>query len=303
MIGFFADPYPDELLYSACGRYAKRTNYLNKQSVVTELFGKRGLSAIIDFPTRLRYFVSLLPPGNNYSVNKLIDENTIFPFHLPFLPIKRAKIVREEMKQENNNRLHTRLGTRAKQIKYPEFLRYCPNCVIEDREIYGEAYWHRIHQLAGILTCPNHKCFLSESPIEIGSMSSSHFHDTETSLPSILPKAVMLNFEDRNHKILHKLACDAKWLLSQNKLLIGGKIIRERYFNILLKQGHAYYNGRIRHNKLLQDSQKFLSNELLDMIGRISKRDNWISSLAQPGNINITYHPIRHLLLLTFLGL
>jgi hypothetical protein len=39
------------------------------------------------------------------------------------------------------------------------------------------------------------------------------------------------------------------------------------------------------------------------MIGRVSKRNNRISSLVQPGNINITYHPIRHLLLLTFLDL
>ena len=67
MIGFFPDPYPDELLYSACARYATITSYLNKQSVVSELFGKQGLSAIVDFPTRLEYFVSNLPYGHNYS--------------------------------------------------------------------------------------------------------------------------------------------------------------------------------------------------------------------------------------------
>lgn len=136
MIGFFPDPYPDELLYSACARYAKRTSYLNKQSVMVDLFGNRALSAIVDFPTRLQYFISVLPESHNYSVEKLIDENTLLPFHQPFMPIERAKIVRDEMKHEGNNRLQTRLGVRIKQIEYPEYLRYCPECINEDREKY-----------------------------------------------------------------------------------------------------------------------------------------------------------------------
>jgi hypothetical protein len=86
MIGFFPDPYPDELLYSACARYANRTKYLNKHSVIIELFGKRGLSAIMDFPTRLEYFISILPEGHNYSVEQLINENTILPYRSTFSP-------------------------------------------------------------------------------------------------------------------------------------------------------------------------------------------------------------------------
>lgn len=60
MIGFFPDPYPDELFYSACARYADRVKYPNKQLSLIKLSGQKGVSAIIDFPTRLDYFVSAL---------------------------------------------------------------------------------------------------------------------------------------------------------------------------------------------------------------------------------------------------
>ncbi|HEX8377847.1 MAG TPA: hypothetical protein VF602_08505 [Pedobacter sp.] len=53
MIGFFPDPYPDELLYSACARYSERVKYVNKQFIMEDMFGRRGLSAIVDFPLRI----------------------------------------------------------------------------------------------------------------------------------------------------------------------------------------------------------------------------------------------------------
>jgi hypothetical protein len=303
MIGFFPDSYPDELLYSACARYASRTKYLNKHSAIIELFGKRGLSAIVDFPTRLEYFISILPEGHNYSVEQLINENTLLPFHLPFLPIERAKVVRSEMRQKDDNRIHTRLGARAKQIENPKYLRYCSYCVDEDREKYGETYWHRVHQLAGIVICPTHQCFLKNSSVQLGRISSSFFHDAETVLPAKFFQPVGINVQNKSHKILHKIACDAEWLLLNGNLKIGSEMVQERYFNTLLKKGYAYYNGRLKYTNLLRATQQFFPPEIFKIIGRVSDKENWIIVLTQIGNVDVTYHPVRHLLLLAFLGL
>jgi hypothetical protein len=79
MIGFFPDPYPDELLYSACARYGERVNYPNKQMMVRDLFGKRGLSAIVDFPTRLEFLLSSIP-NHKYSAEEIINQKTLYPF-------------------------------------------------------------------------------------------------------------------------------------------------------------------------------------------------------------------------------
>lgn len=303
MIGFFPDPYPNELLYSACARYFRKTDYLNKKSVMTELFGKRGFSAIVDFPTRLNHLISVLPQGHKYSTKQIINKNTFFPYYQPFIPIKKAELVRNEMEKGDINRIHARLGTRIKQIENPKYLRFCPTCVFADRQKYGETYWHRIHQLAGILVCPSHQCFLENSSVQLGRMSSSFFHDAETFLPSNISKENKLNFQNPSHKIFYKTACDAQWLLLSPNLQIGSEIIRDRYFNILLKKGYAYYNGRLKHTKLLQASQNFFPPEVFEIIGRVSKRENWIIILTQVSNVDTTYHPIRHLLLLTFLGM
>ena len=304
MLGFFTDPYPDELLYSACARYAKRTLYLNKRSVINELFGKKGLSAIIDFPTRLEQLVSVLPKSHSYSAKQFINENSLFPYFQPFLPTKRAKLVEDEMKKDAvDNRIHARLGIRIKQIENPEYLRFCPACVFEDRKEYGETYWHRVHQLSGILVCPTHQCFLENSSIKLGRMSSSFFHDAETFLPSKISNINKLDSQNLSHKILIKVALDAEWLLSNPNLQMGSQVIRNRYFNILLKQGLAYFNGRLKHPKLLEACDVFFPPDLFQMVGRVSSKDNWILALAQCGNVEKTFHPIRHLLLLTFLGL
>jgi len=157
--------------------------------------------------------------------------------------------------------------------------------------------------LARCLVCPTHQCFLESSSVQIGRSSSSFFHDAETALPSEIPKAVKLTLQNTSHKIVHKIACDAEWLLLKGNLQIGGKVIRERYFNILLKQGYAYYNGRIKNSKFLKANQEFFPPEIFKLIGRVSGKENWITVLTQISNVDITYHPVRHLLLLTFLGL
>jgi len=41
-------------------------------------------------------------------------------------------------------------------------MRVCPLCVKEDRERYGETYWHLSHQLQGIDVCHKHGCYLTD---------------------------------------------------------------------------------------------------------------------------------------------
>lgn len=302
MIGFFTDVYPDELLYSACARYVRRAKYPHKQSALIELLGRRGLSAIVDFPSRLDYFVSILPSENSYSSESLISENTLLPFYEPFIPPKRAKLVRQEMKENSkDNVIRTRLATNVKQVKMPEFLRFCPICVEEDRGEYGNTYWHRLHQLPGILVCSIHHCFLENSTLRWERKIGSFFREAEEFVFPVKPKYLKKDIFD--HLVLTKLAEDAKWLLSQNNLCLEVEVIRERYFNLLLKSEYAYCNGRIRNNKLFNAFQNYFSSELLEILGCSieSTHRSWIFRLLEKGKTNVLFHPVRHLLMMTFL--
>lgn len=67
MLGFFPDPYPDELLYSACARYMDRLKYPNQRTGIQELFGAAQTPAIVDFPNRLDNLIKSLPPFHQYT--------------------------------------------------------------------------------------------------------------------------------------------------------------------------------------------------------------------------------------------
>src|SRR5260370_42571049 len=108
MIGFFPDPYPDELLYSACARFGDRSNYRNVATVARELFGRSGI-AVIALPNRLAHFISVLPPGHKYTVDRLIIDHTPLRFYSPFTEPGRVKIVLREMREKQENRICSRL--------------------------------------------------------------------------------------------------------------------------------------------------------------------------------------------------
>ncbi|MBR1752184.1 MAG: TniQ family protein [Ruminococcus sp.] len=46
-------------------------------------------------------------------------------------------------------------------------LRYCPVCAADDREKYGETYWHRVHQIPEISVCAKHRCRLVSAKYKI----------------------------------------------------------------------------------------------------------------------------------------
>lgn len=303
MLGFFPDPYPDELLYSACARYADRVQYPNKQSHIFELLGSHGLSAIVDFPNRIGYLISILPPGNHYSVKQIINENTLLPFYEPFLPSDRAELMRREMRlKSKDNNLRSRAAITVKQVRMPEYLRLCPLCLKDDRKEYGETYWHRLHQLPGVLVCPSHFCFLEDSSLEWKRGIGRHFYSagnhTSYKKPRLLKKA------DATQQILLKLAESAQWILSHLRILPGSDLIRDRYYNQLLKKELAYYNGRIRNNKLFKAFHGFYPNSLLEILGCSieSTYRSWIFRIVEKSKTDMIHHPIRHLLMMNFLG-
>jgi hypothetical protein len=46
--------------------------------------------------------------------------------------------------------------------------RFCPQCLREDLQKYGESYWHRSHQLPGVYTCISHRLPLLGTALPLG---------------------------------------------------------------------------------------------------------------------------------------
>jgi len=112
-----------------------------------------------------------------YSLDKLVLDHTMYPQYGRFIPLA-----------EKKEALY-RLGHNSCDVHYlfpvlprndgERYLRFCPLCVKEDRETYGEAYWHRKHQIRNMCICTKHKCRLVESNVLAKSEQSFTFCPAE----------------------------------------------------------------------------------------------------------------------------
>src|SRR5713101_4124025 len=99
----FADPYPDELLFSAWVRSAEHLRYPNKYAYFEQFTGRRQTEPIVDFPCHLDQFVAALPAPSLYTVDSLIQDHTLYPYYRPFLPAERALRLYENMRGDSGN--------------------------------------------------------------------------------------------------------------------------------------------------------------------------------------------------------
>jgi len=263
MIGYFPDPYPDELFYSLCARYSERMQYPSKTAVNQELFGLMRANASIDLPGHLDFFAAALPPDHSCGqVKRLIERHTLWPFYRPFLSIERQQAVLAAMRGVAGYRPDLHAGTAGSEIPRPEWLRFCPKCVEEDRRRLGECYWHRTHQVPGVYLCPTHEILLENSSTGVGwRWSSIEFTPAETVLHSTSWRELPLSHPW--HKLLLYLSREAAWLLDQPTLDANQVAVRKRYKIVLAEQGLASYTGLVKTQQLLQAFADFYPADLL----------------------------------------
>jgi len=151
---FFPVPYEDEVLYSVLARYHVRSGNTSYKATMKDLFGSTSVTAVMDLPSNIQNLVNNMPLNSRYTEEYLIKSHTLFPFYSAFLPPERAEQVFESMKGENGGSIYSRTGIMASSIVLNQYFKFCPVCAKEDKLQYGELYWHRVHQIPGVLVCP-----------------------------------------------------------------------------------------------------------------------------------------------------
>jgi hypothetical protein len=302
MLGFFTDPLTDEPLYSSAARYSDRLPYPNRECAAERIFGSVSAAAV-DFPTGLDHLISVLPKGHLYTSDRFIDNNTHYPYFAPFVPTERAKVLRQEMCIGTANHIQARLGIKAGKLKPPKQLRFCPECVADDKKAGHETYWRRLHQLTGVEVCPNHLLFLESSSVPFGNRERrGTLISAERGVFEKAPRP--LDSSDRYNILRLKIAENSQWLLGWHGPYPGSEVLRDRYYNHLLRRGLAYYNGRIRTTKLIKAFNEFYPSEFLSELqcSLGEHRMNWLLRLVSPSKSMVAQHPLYHILLMVFLG-
>lgn len=150
----FPIPYAEELLYSTVARAGVRQGHTSPKQLLDEIFESRSVIATIDLPNHTAMLSRWLP--EEYTSEKLIYSHTLFPLYAPFVPEARRLQCIQWLYQRAHGAVHLTLGVAASRIKSPRFVRYCPGCLTAQREQYGEYFWLREWQVAGVESCLEH---------------------------------------------------------------------------------------------------------------------------------------------------
>lgn len=152
---------PNETFYSWISRLAIR---------VGDGFGEGFIRQV--YKTN-RTFPSLLFIGNlreefyndvlkYIGFKELLEEHTLFKYYVRFVDYKRLKNLYKIAYSDYPN-IFNFVPKETHKDNY--FLRYCPKCVNEDRNNYGEAYYHVNHQIPNSHVCSKHCCELIDTVV------------------------------------------------------------------------------------------------------------------------------------------
>lgn len=300
MLGFFPAPYPDELLYSVLARLKARLSYPGAATFANEVFGDRHVSTgNMYIPVHLGALIKCLPPGHGLTANVLINNHTAFPYFAAFIQADRVEQIRSELTESAAG--GKMIGTLMHEtVRLPSWLRYCPLCVSEDREMLSETYWRRLHQIPGVEVCPRHLTFLEDAPVRNRSVKRIEYISAQEAKLSRPPRA--LDLGQTEHQLLLQISSDVQWLLAGPYPMPSTRELAARYRWHLANRGLGTFSGRMHTRELVEAFTAKYSSELLQRIGcrlRSYDRKNWLvrmTGTAQP------QYPLRHMLLIRFLG-
>ena len=162
MIGFMPFIYPDELVYSWFCRYFVHSGYSANKMALNDLLYNRHCNPSKEFIGHLNPEMEQIIK-KMYPIDKLILEHTMFPQYARFIENSKKKDALYRLGHDFCDAHH--LFPIPPRCEGDQYMKYCPLCASEDRGLYGEAYWHRQHQIRNMGVCVKHKCRLENTNI------------------------------------------------------------------------------------------------------------------------------------------
>jgi hypothetical protein len=300
LLGFFPKPYPDELFYSIVARFRVRAAILSPKMVIEDVFNSRTATAIIDLPCNIKRLCSNLPFGSIFTPEYFIEKHTLFPLYKPFTFQEQAQKVYREMLGPYGGSIHATFGTIASTVKYPAYLRFCPRCLEEEQNKYGEGYWHRLHQVPGVEVCPIHQVLLNDSTLVVKQYNKHEFLPASSSVCLLKPTEVKCSTV--MFKELIGIATDIEWILNNEVGIKSLVWLQKQYIQSLITKDLATVMGRVRQKDMITAFRSYFGDELLKKLQSSVNDANevWISGLVRkPRRI---FHPLRHVLMIRFLA-
>ncbi len=176
MITYLPEIYPDELVYSWFCRYYVHSGYLTNTAALKEILYNRCNNPSKEFLGHLNPEM-LKAIQRMYPIEDIIINHTMYPQYARFIPLEQKKRALHHIAYDFCDAHH--LFAILPRTESDRYLKYCPMCAAEDRQQFGEAFWHRLHQLRNMQICPLHSCMLIDSSVPAKSEKSFTFYPAE----------------------------------------------------------------------------------------------------------------------------
>lgn len=298
-LSIFPTPYPDETLYSVICRYDVLTGRDSFRGTSEELFGRR-TNLTSEIPQCIGSLVKCLPARAGLSAEYFIQNTTMFPYFKPFISKERDSVFREYMTAEVGSGEGKYFSLGIGKLRYPKntHLKFCEECWQEDVKKYGEPYWHRVHQIPGVLVCPIHKRVLMNSPVFTGEAVNDLFLADKRMVPK--------SFECANLSsvLIDKFAAftnNCEWILKESCRLENYDTMPRKYDLWLRHKGFRSYSGKTWIKELYVALVEHYGEDFLKEIYAYDEiYSAWLNRIMfYPDKLQ---HPIFHILLISFLA-
>jgi hypothetical protein len=302
---FFPELLPDELFYSCCARYHNESGNESSSQTLKDLFGVAHTEINCHFPSRLNNFVSTCNKKKwGISIESIIERHTIYPFFHPFLDKDQSENIIKMIEGTLKYRPHFILGIKNKF--WTSVLNYCPDCIKEDDLKYGTLYWHRLHQIPGIVYCLDHNKRLINCCPCCGILLDTHNdfivlrRHCQCGYDRIfdMPKKVISLEEYKNLSQLIDISRDIVWLMQKFAFVGQPGALRHNYKNYISKTDFISMTGRIKQNELVDAFLEHYSQSTLKLL-QCDIPHNWLKHFFNKEMDVI--HPVKHVLFIRFL--
>ncbi|MCW8093207.1 TnsD family Tn7-like transposition protein [Alteromonas sp. ASW11-130] len=164
---FFPQLYPNELFYSALARYKVRCGILPDKLLAKDVFQVRTVIASAEVPNCISVAHTNILPDLSISAEELVLKHTLYSLYAAFSDQRIKRKILKQMLNTGANTYTTSLGLATCVLRKNNFFRFCPLCVLEQINTYGEMFWDR--RWFGVYTncCPMHGITLHETDIAI----------------------------------------------------------------------------------------------------------------------------------------
>ncbi|WP_342558306.1 TnsD family transposase [Metasolibacillus sp. FSL K6-0083] len=301
MLSYFPNLYPDELLYSCFARYHDHSGNTSSKQTMKELFGNISSVAVVDFPNNLGDFYKNISHFNPPNINDLVRNHTLYNYYTAFQSdVMKSRAFNYITNGGNPGAIHMFLGIAASKIKNWHYLRFCPNCVQQDREQYGEAYWHKSHQLPKVFYCHLHQELLHDSTIEFRNPHKHEFVSAEKA--ELSPPHLVSVFSSKLEERLKKLSDESINLIHYAEN-IQIQDFTQIYKYLMQINGYANHLGKVHQQYFTQQFKQYYGEQFLTLVDcnfDEHSDTSWLRNIVRKHRK--AFHPVQHLLLLQFLN-